>query len=69
MRSADDWLLNIDALATRFRVLAPDCLGWSPSDYFDQEYSFACLTDFVREFQDALGLSSSHIIGASMGVG
>ena len=67
MRSADDWLPNIDALATRFRVLAPDCAGWAPSDVFDQEYSFAYLTDFIREFQDALGIRSSHIIGASMG--
>jgi pimeloyl-ACP methyl ester carboxylesterase len=67
MRSADDWLPNIDALASKFRVLAPDCLGWAPSDVFDQEYSFAYLTDFVREFQDALGIKSSHIVGASMG--
>jgi pimeloyl-ACP methyl ester carboxylesterase len=66
-RSADDWLPNIDALASKFRVLAPDCVGWSPSDYFDQEYSFAYLTDFVREFQDALGIDRSHIVGASMG--
>lgn len=66
-RSADDWLPNIEALSSRFRVLAPDCLGWSPSDVFDQEYSFAYLTDFVREFEDALGIASSHMIGASMG--
>ena len=66
-RSADDWLPNLDALAARFRVLAPDCVGWSPSDTFDQEYSFAYLADFVREFQDALGITRSHIVGASMG--
>ena len=66
-RSADDWLPNVDALAENFHVLAPDCMGWAPSDFFDQEYSFAYLTDFVREFQDAMGLRSSHIIGASMG--
>lgn len=66
-RSADDWLPNVETLAERFHVLAPDCLGWSPSDYFDQAYSFAYLTDFVREFQDALGIRRSHIIGASMG--
>ena len=66
-RSADDWLPNLDSLSSRYRVLAPDCLGWSPSDQFDQEYSFAYLTDFVREFQDALGVARSHVIGASMG--
>lgn len=66
-RSADDFLLNIDLLATRFRVLIPDCVGWMPSDTRDEEYSLAYITDFVREFQDALGITSSHIIGASMG--
>ena len=66
-RSADDWLPNVDALAENFHVLAPDCVGWAPSDFLDQEYSFAYLTDFVREFQDAMGLRSSHIVGASMG--
>jgi pimeloyl-ACP methyl ester carboxylesterase len=65
--SADSWLPNIDALATEFRVLAPDCLGWSPSDVLGEEYSFAYLTDFVREFQDALGIRSSHVVGSSMG--
>lgn len=64
---ADDWLPNINALAERFRVLAPDFVGWGLSDLLDQEYSFAYLTDFVREFQDALNLQSSHIVGASMG--
>jgi len=66
-RSADDWLPNVEALSAKFHVLAPDCMGWAPSDFLDQEYSFAYLTDFVREFQDAMGLHSSHIVGASMG--
>jgi len=65
--SADSWLPNIDALATEFRVLAPDCVGWSPSDFLDEEYSFAYVTDFFREFQDALGIRSSHVVGSSMG--
>ena len=65
--SADSWLPNIDALAGEFRVLAPDCVGWSPSDVLNEAYSFAYLTDFIREFQDALGLRRSHIVGSSMG--
>jgi pimeloyl-ACP methyl ester carboxylesterase len=67
--SADSWLPNIDGLAAEFRVLAPDCVGWSPSDVLDEAYSFAYLTDFMREFQDALGLPRSHIVGSSMGGG
>lgn len=63
----DSWLLNIPALATRLRVLAPDFLGWGLGDRLDMEYSFAYLVDFVREFQDALGIGHSHIVGHSMG--
>jgi pimeloyl-ACP methyl ester carboxylesterase len=65
--SADSWWLNIGSLATRFRVLAVDCVGWGPSNYLDEPYSFAYLVDFIREFQDALGIESSHIVGTSMG--
>jgi pimeloyl-ACP methyl ester carboxylesterase len=64
---AESWLLNIAALSTRLRVLALDFLGWGAGDRLDLEYSFAYLADFVREFQDALGIDRSHIVGHSMG--
>jgi len=64
---ADNWRLNIGPLSTKLRVLAMDCLGWGKGDRFDREYSFAYLVDHVREFQDALGLAKTHIIGHSMG--
>jgi pimeloyl-ACP methyl ester carboxylesterase len=63
----DSWLGNIGPLAERFRVLAPDCLGWGPGDQLALGYSFAYLVDFVREFQDALGLAKTHVVGHSMG--
>lgn len=63
----DSWLANIGGLASRLRVLAPDMLGWGPGDQLDQGYSFAYMADFVREFQDAFGLESSHVVGHSMG--
>jgi pimeloyl-ACP methyl ester carboxylesterase len=49
------------------RVLAVDLVGWGLGDRLTEGYSFAYLADFVREFQDALSLSSSHIVGHSMG--
>jgi pimeloyl-ACP methyl ester carboxylesterase len=64
---ADSWLGNVDGLARQFRVLAPDCLGWGPGDQLTLGYSFGYLVDFVREFQDALGMSRSHVVGHSMG--
>ncbi|MBX5467995.1 MAG: alpha/beta hydrolase [Firmicutes bacterium] len=63
----DSWAWNWDAIGKVGRVIAPDFLGWGPGDRFDREYSFAYLTDFVRELQDALGISKSHVIGHSMG--
>jgi pimeloyl-ACP methyl ester carboxylesterase len=63
----DSWFLNIEPLAARLRVIAPDFVGWGLGDRLDREYSFAYLTDFVREFQDALGIERSHIVGHSMG--
>ncbi len=64
---ADDYLPALDTLSSRFRVLVPDLLGWPPSDTEANIDAFPYLTDFLREFQDALGLKSSHICGISMG--
>lgn len=64
---ADSWFLNIGPLSEQVRVLAVDFVGWGLGDRLDQEYSFGYLADFVREFQDALGLERSNIVGHSMG--
>ncbi|MEA2640026.1 MAG: 4,5:9,10-diseco-3-hydroxy-5,9,17-trioxoandrosta(10),2-diene-4-oate hydrolase [Chloroflexota bacterium] len=64
---ADDCLPTLDVLASHFRVLAPDLLGWPPSDTLDHIDAFPFLVDFLREFQDALGIRSSHVCGVSMG--
>src|SRR5690242_6229482 len=57
----------LEPLAQRYRAIAPDFMGWGFGDRFPEEYSFAYLVDFVRDFQDALGIESSHIVGHSMG--
>jgi pimeloyl-ACP methyl ester carboxylesterase len=64
---ADDCLPFLDVLARDFRVLAPDLLGWPPSDTHPDIDAFPHLVDFLRELQDALGVKSSHVVGASMG--
>lgn len=66
-QGADDFLPSFPALADHFRVISPDLLGWPPSDTFGDIASFPYLVDFLREFQDALGLRSSHLVGVSMG--
>jgi len=64
---ADDWRPAIEPLSQNYRVLAPDMLSWPPGDTRAGIDAFPDLTDFLREFQDALGLESSHMIGATMG--
>src|SRR5436305_3561991 len=56
---SDDWRPAIEHLAGRYRILAPDFVGWPPGDTYAGMDAFPYLTDFVREFQDALGLKSS----------
>lgn len=66
--ASTSWLPTMARMeAENLHLIAPDFVGWGPGDVLEQEYSFAYLVDFVREFQDALGLSSSHIVGHSMG--
>src|SRR5438874_2097878 len=64
---ADDCLPFLDPLAAHFRVLAPDLIGWPPSDTLPNIDAFPFILDFLREFQDAVGVERSHIVGASMG--
>jgi pimeloyl-ACP methyl ester carboxylesterase len=65
--AADSWRIALPVLAERFRVIAPDALGWGPGDQLDADYSFADMVDALRELQDALGIDSSHIVAQSMG--
>ena len=65
---AHDWALNIGPLSNRLRIIAVDALAWGKGEgWLDQEYSFAYLVDFLREFQDALGLEKTNLVGHSMG--
>lgn len=63
----DYWLQNMEELSRHFHVYAPDFVGWGKGDRLGVEYSFSYLVDFVREFQDAVGMSSAHVVGHSMG--
>jgi pimeloyl-ACP methyl ester carboxylesterase len=63
-----NWFLNIGPLSKNSRVIAIDALAWGKGQGFlEQEYSFAYLVDFLREFQDALGLEKTNLVGHSMG--
>ncbi|HET9078710.1 MAG TPA: alpha/beta hydrolase [Acidimicrobiales bacterium] len=64
---AEVWSRSVERLAATHDAIAVDLLGWGEGDRLDASYSFAYLVDFVREFQDALGLPSCHVVGHSMG--
>lgn len=64
---AEVWSATLDRLADSYDAVAVDLLGWGEGDRLDASYSFAYLVDFVREFQDAVGLSPCHVVGHSMG--
>jgi pimeloyl-ACP methyl ester carboxylesterase len=64
---ADDCLATLDVLASKFRVIAPDLIGWPPSDTYDGIDAFPGIIDHLRELQDALGIEKWHVVGASMG--
>jgi pimeloyl-ACP methyl ester carboxylesterase len=64
---ADDWRPALDQLGTSYHFIAPYLISFPPSDTRADLDAFPYLTDFVREFQDAMGIKSSHIIGATMG--
>ena len=64
---AEVWSRSLEQMAVSHDAIAVDLLGWGDGDRLDASYSFAYLVDFVREFQDALGLSRCHVVGHSMG--
>src|SRR4051794_24092250 len=62
------WERNIAALATQYRVLAPDQLGFGQSaKVMDFVNSRAMRIRHVARFCDVLGIRSAHFVGNSMG--
>jgi pimeloyl-ACP methyl ester carboxylesterase len=67
--SADlGWERNIDALATKFRVLAPDMLGFGESaKVIDFNDGRGLRIRHIARFCDVMGVASAHFVGNSMG--
>jgi 2-hydroxymuconate-semialdehyde hydrolase/2-hydroxy-6-oxo-octa-2,4-dienoate hydrolase len=63
-----NWQKNIGALSERFRVLAPDSVGFGDTERPDDVvYSLRTWTDHVWAFLDAHGIESTSIVGNSLG--
>jgi 2-hydroxymuconate-semialdehyde hydrolase/2-hydroxy-6-oxo-octa-2,4-dienoate hydrolase len=63
-----NWQHNIGALSQRFRVLAPDIVGFGATQRPDDiVYSLRTWTDHVWAFLDAHGINKTAIVGNSLG--
>jgi pimeloyl-ACP methyl ester carboxylesterase len=63
-----NWQHNIGALSQRFRVLAPDIVGFGATERPDDVvYSLRTWTDHVWAFLDARGIEKTAIVGNSLG--
>lgn len=64
----DHWTRIGKHLTPHFRVIAPDLPGFGESGLNrDGDYSIAAQARFVKAFAQALGITSFHIGGSSMG--
>jgi pimeloyl-ACP methyl ester carboxylesterase len=63
-----NWQHNIPMLAQRFRVLAPDIVGFGTTERPENiVYSLRTWTDHVWAFLDAHGIEKAAIVGNSLG--
>ncbi|NDZ96973.1 alpha/beta fold hydrolase [Streptomyces sp. SID6673] len=63
-----NYVRNIDALATRFRVIVPDLPGYGRSSKnLEHTDPFGALADAIRALLDHLGLDTAHLVGNSYG--
>jgi pimeloyl-ACP methyl ester carboxylesterase len=67
--SADIWMHNISTLAERYRVYAPDLVGFGRSDKPKVEYSPSYMAAFINDFMTALNIENASIVGMSLGGG
>lgn len=63
----DNWLFNIDTLASKARVYALDLPGHGQSTKTLSEPSLAGLSSALIGFMDTVGIDSAHLVGHSMG--
>ena len=61
------WYPVIGPLSNKFRVIAPDVVGYGESDKPSAPYDKHFYCAWLNEFMDALGLNKASIVGHSQG--
>jgi 2-hydroxymuconate-semialdehyde hydrolase len=65
-----NWRLTMPALAKRFRVLAPDMVGFGYTERpAGVQYNMDTWVSHIIGFMDALGIERAHVVGNSFGGG
>ncbi len=67
--SADIWMHNISAIASGYRVYAPDLVGFGHSDKPDVKYSPTYMSAFINDFMATLDIKDACLVGQSLGGG
>lgn len=62
-----EWRFNLEAVAHRHRVFAPDLPGFGRTEKPRARYGIPYFTRFIERYMDARGLRSAAVVGASLG--
>jgi len=62
-----EWRYNLEQIAARHRVFAPDLPGFGRSEKPRARYGIAYFTRFIERYMVERGLRSAAIVGASLG--
>src|SRR6266850_5258735 len=61
------WMPTIKGLASSFRVIAPDQIGFGQSDKPLTTYHSGVFAGFLARFMQAIGVPKASLVGQSMG--
>ena len=62
-----NWAFNLTALSQKFRVIAPDQIGFGRSDKPLINYRVQTYADFLDKFLEGLNVERASLVGNSMG--
>jgi 2-hydroxy-6-oxonona-2,4-dienedioate hydrolase len=65
--NSSNWFLNFGALSAKFRVIAPDQIGFGRSDKPLINYRVGTYVDFLDKFLEGLNVERASLVGNSMG--
>ncbi|MGH2611757.1 MAG: alpha/beta fold hydrolase [Rhabdochlamydiaceae bacterium] len=65
--SAERWLKIIPSLSPKYKVIAPDMIGFGHSDKPSVDYTIEFFGKFLSAFIDTLGLKTAILVGTSLG--